>query len=155
METTPYGLAQAREQVKPVSPQELQTSQPQAVIFVDTSQDFARGHVPGARWVPRGYLELQIGEVAPSKETSIAVTCNNGREAFLSGATLTELGYRNVSVLEGGMAAWQQAGLPVEKGLSGVMLTPTDMVNAGADRNFSDRMTYLRWETALGDKYAT
>ena len=52
------------------------------------------------------------------------------------------------------MAAWQQAGLPLEKGLSGVMLTPTDMVNAGADRNFSDRMTYLRWETALGEKYA-
>ena len=125
------------------------------VIFVDTSQDFAGGHVPGARWVARGFLELQIREVAPSKETPIAVTCRDGRNAILSGATLTELGYRNVSVLEGGMAAWRQAGLPVENGLSGVMIAPTDMVNAGADRNFADRMTYLRWETALGDKYAT
>ena len=155
MAPPPFGLAQAREQVKLLSPQELQESQPQVVIFVDTSQDFAGGHVPGARWVARGFLELQIREVAPSKETPIAVTCRDGRNAILSGATLTELGYRNVSVLEGGMAAWRQAGLPVENGLSGVMIAPTDMVNAGADRNFADRMTYLRWETALGDKYAT
>ncbi|MFQ6027915.1 MAG: rhodanese-like domain-containing protein [Dehalococcoidia bacterium] len=156
MEITAFGLAEAREQVKPLSPQELQASQPSSVIFVDTSQDFAQGgHVPGANWVPRGSLELQIGDLVPSKDTPIAVTCNNGRNAILSGATLAELGYRDVSVLEGGMAAWQQAGLPVEKGLSGVMIPPTDMVNAGNDRNFSDRMLYLRWETALGEKYAT
>ena len=35
------------------------------------------------------------------------------------------------------------------------MIPPTDMVNAGNDRNFADRMLYLRWETALGNKYAT
>ena len=65
-----------------------------------------------------------------------------------------EMGYRDVSVLEGGMEGWRQAGLPVEQGLSGVMTPPTDMVNAGADRNFADRINYLRWETALGEKYA-
>ena len=151
----PFGLAQAREQVNLLQPQELQSSQPSVVIFVDSSQDFAGGHVPGARWVPRGSLELQIGELAPSKETAIAMTCRDGRNAVLSGATLKELGYRNVSVLDGGMAAWRRAGLQVEQGLSGVMLAPTDMVNAGADRNSADRITYLRWETALGEKYAT
>jgi rhodanese-related sulfurtransferase len=153
--STPFGLAEAREQVKALSPQELQAAQSPVVIFVNTSQEFASGHVPGANWVPRGSLELQIGELSPSKDTAITVTCSDGRNAALSGATLREMGYENVSVLEGGMAAWQQAGLPVEKGLSGVMLAPTDMVNAGADRNFADRMMYLRWETALGDKYAS
>jgi hypothetical protein len=53
------------------------------------------------------------------------------------------------------MAAWQQAGLPVEKGLSGVMRPPTDVVLSGPDRTFADMMHYLRWESALGDKYAT
>ena len=53
------------------------------------------------------------------------------------------------------MAAWQQAGLPVEKGLSGVMAAPTDVVLAGPDRNFADMQNYLRWEEALGYKYAT
>ena len=152
---TPFGLAQAREHVPHLSPQALQASQPSVVIFVDTSQDFARGHVPGARWVSRSFLELQIGDVAPSKQTAIAVTCCDGRNAALAGATLQALGYQNVSVLEGGMAAWQQAGLPVETGLSGVMQPPTDVLLSGPDRNYADMVHYLRWETALGDKYAT
>jgi rhodanese-related sulfurtransferase len=152
---TPFGLAQARASVELLSPQALQATPPPAVIFVDTSQDFARGHVPGARWVPRGSLELQIGDIVPSKETGIAVTCNGGAGAALAGATLKELGYPNVSVLEGGMAAWQAAGLPVETGLSGIMRPPTDVVLSGPDRNSADAINYLRWETALGEKYAT
>ncbi len=139
--------------MKSISPQELQASPP-TVIFVDTSQDFARGHVPGARWVPRGWLELWINDIVPSKSTPVAVTCADGRGAALAGATLKELGYQNVSVLDGGMFAWQKAGLPVEKGLSGVMAPPTDVVLAGPDRNFADMQNYLRWEEALGYKYA-
>jgi hypothetical protein len=52
------------------------------------------------------------------------------------------------------MAAWRQAGLGMEQGLSGVMRPPTDVVPSGPERNFADMMNYLRWETALGDKYA-
>ena len=69
-------------------------------------------------------------------------------------STLGELGYQNVSILDGGMAAWQKAGLPLEKGLAGVMTPPTDVVPAGPDRNFADMQNYLRWEEALGQKYA-
>ena len=85
------------------------------VIFVDTSQDFARAHVSGANWVPRGWLEFQIDSLASSHDTPIAVTCSDGRQATLAGATLKDLGYRTVTVLEGGMAAWQHAALPVER----------------------------------------
>ena len=141
--------------MKSISPQELQATPPPAVIFVDTSQDFARGHVPGARWVPRGWLELWIGDVVPSKSTPVAVTCLNDRGSMLAAVTLKELGYQRVSVLDGGMAAWQKAGLPLEKGLSGVMAPPTDVVPAGPDRNFADMQNYLRWEEALGHKYAS
>jgi rhodanese-related sulfurtransferase len=155
VEPTPFGLAQAREQVQLLSPQALQSSQTPVVLYVDTSQDFARGHVPGARWIPRGWLECQIGDLAPSKEAPIAVTSHDGQNAVLAGATLKELGYQHVAVLEGGMVAWQRAGLPVEEGLAGVMRPPTDVVLSGPDRNFADMMHYLRWETALGDKYAT
>ena len=153
-EELPAGYQEARANARSVSPRELQTSPPTAVIFVDTSQDFARGHVPGARWVPRGWLELWIGDIVPSKAASIAVTCADGRASALAAAILGELGYQNVSILDGGMAAWQKAGLPVEKGLSGVMAPPTDVVPAGPDRNFADMQNYLRWEEALGYKYA-
>jgi hypothetical protein len=51
------------------------------------------------------------------------------------------------------MAAWRQAGLPAERGLSGVMSSPNDVVLSGPDRNYADMMNYLRWEEALGTKY--
>ena len=153
-EPLPVGLAEARDRVRLLSPQSLQAARPPAVIFVDTSQDFAGGHVPGARWVPRGWLEFQIAGVAPAKETPIAVTCSDGVSSALAGSTLLDLGYEEVSVLEGGMAAWAREGQPVETGLSGVMAPPTDVVPSGPDRNYADMMNYLRWETALGDKYA-
>jgi rhodanese-related sulfurtransferase len=153
-EPSPCGLDAARSQVSLLSPQAFQASNPPVIIFVDTSQDFSRGHVPGAHWVPRGWLELRIAEVAPTHETPVAVTCLDGRNATLAGATLKELGYHNVTVLDGGMAAWQKAGLPVEKGLTGVMASPNDVVLSGPDRSYADMMNYLRWEEALGYKYA-
>lgn len=154
-EPAPFGLADAQRQVQLVSPQALQAAKSAVTIFVDTSQDFARGHVPGARWAPRGWLELWLSDVAPAHDTPVAVTCLDGRNAALAGATLKALGYQTVTVLDGGMAAWLAAGLPVEKGLSGVMSPPTDMVLSGVDRTFADMMNYLRWEEELGTKYAT
>ena len=149
----PAGYEQARRATKRVSPQALSASPSPAIVFVDTSQDFARGHAPGARWVPRGWLEFWIDDIVPSKNTAVTVTCNDGLGSTLAAATLKELGYTDVAVLDGGMAAWQKAGLPVEKGLSGVMAAPTDVVLSGPDRNFADMQNYLRWEEALGHKY--
>ena len=153
-EELPAGYTETLRSTKLVSAQELHTSPPTAVIFVDTSQDFARGHVAGARWVPRGWLELWIGDIVPAKDIPLTVTCHDGRNAVLAGATLRELGYQQISVLDGGMVAWQKAGLPVEKGLTGVMAPPTDVVLSGPDRNFADMQNYLRWEEALGSKYS-
>ena len=76
------------------------------------------------------------------------------KRQIFAGASLKAIGYQDVSVLDGGMAAWRRAGLDVEQGLSGVMRPPTDVVPSGPERNFADMMHYLRWETALGDKYA-
>jgi rhodanese-related sulfurtransferase len=154
-EALPAVYTEALRSTKLVSAQELHRSPPPAVIFVDTSQDFARGHVAGARWVPRGWLELWIGDIVPTKNTPVTVTCHDGRSAVLAGATLKELGFQQISVLDGGMLAWQKAGLPVEKGLAGVMAPPTDVVLAGPDRNFADMQNYLRWEEALGSKYSS
>jgi rhodanese-related sulfurtransferase len=151
----PAGYDAARARAALVTPQALHASPSPAVIFVDTSQDFARGHVPGARWVPRGWLELWIGDVLASKDTPVTVTCTDGVASVLAAATLRDLGYTAARVLDGGMDAWRKAGLPVERGLSGVMALPADVVPAGPDRNFADMQNYLRWEEALGQKYAT
>ena len=154
-ESVPHGLADARDKVSLVSAEDIRRAATPVTIFVDTSDDFARGHMPGSHWVPRGWLEFRIADVAHSGDAPIAVTCSDGLQSVLAGATLSELGYRGVSVLQGGMASWQAAGLPVERGLSGVMTPPNDVVLSGPDRNYADAIHYLRWEVALGSKYET
>ncbi len=151
----PELLVQARGSVRTVSPENLRNDESAVALFVDTSRDFARGHVPGARWVSRGWLEWQVGDFVPSTETRVVVTCGDGRQSLLAAATLMELGYSDVAALEGGMMTWSAAGLPLEEGLSGVMRTPGDIVFSGPDRSYADMQHYLRWETELGFKYAT
>ncbi len=152
--TIPFGLAEAFSKVRVISPKALEADQETVTIFVGASREFAYGHVAGSHWVPRGWLEIQIGDVAPAKDTRLAVSCVDGSQSTLAGGTLADLGYTDVSVLEGGTTAWRASGLTFEKGLTGVMLAPTDMVPAGPDRNYADMMNYLRWEEALGEKYA-
>ncbi len=155
MERAPIaGLAEAQARTKIVTPQELNDNPADIVIFVDTSQDFSGGHVPGSKWISRSWLEIEVPSAAADKDASIAVTCGSGRNSALAAATLAEMGYVNVSMLAGGMAAWRQAGLPVEQGLTGIVRPPADINYLGVDRSYGEMMNYLRWETELGYKYA-
>ena len=153
--TSIAGLGDAFRSVKLVEAQELLDNAPEVVLFVDTSQDFSAGHTPGAKWVSRSWLEIEIGGIAPDKSAPIAVTCVTGRNSALAAVALGELGYTNVSVLEGGMAKWREAGLPIEQGLTGIVRPPADINYLGVDRSYGEMMNYLRWETELGFKYAT
>ena len=150
---SPFGLAKARSQAHLVAPHELQGAPDRTVLFVGTSREFAAGHVPGASWVPRGWLEIQVADLAPDRELPLVVTCSDGVASCLAAATLAEMEYRDVWVLDGGMASWMEEGLAVERGLTGVMTPPNDVVPAGPDRGSADMMNYLRWEEELGRKY--
>jgi rhodanese-related sulfurtransferase len=155
-DSLPAGYREAQKQVECVGAEVLKarldsTSMP--VIFVGTSQEFSRGHIPGSRWVSRSWLEPRVGEVAPDRAAPVVLVCDNGLNATLAGATLKTLGYRDVWVLENGMQGWRQAGYVVEEGLSGIMTPPNDVLVMGVERNWADAIHYLRWEEELGHKY--
>ena len=132
----------------------LESARPPLTLYADTSDRFATGHVPGARWMPRGWLELRVAELAKDPATAIVVTDEDGHDAVLGAATLIELGYRDVTALAGGTEAWRKEARPLEQGLTGVLRPPDDVVPAGPDRSFADMINYLRWEERLGQKYA-
>lgn len=157
-EPEPFGLASARESVRHVPAATVRDllgmSAPPAAIFVGTSREFAAGHPPGSRWVPRGWLELRIEDLIPDWTEPIVVIDTDETGALLAARTLEGIGYHDVSVLAGGIRGLRAAGLPVEQGLSGIMESPDDVVPAGTDRSPADMIEYLRWEEALGAKYA-
>lgn len=83
------------------------------VLDVREREAYSLGHVPGARLLPRGQLELRVNEELPDPTRRIAVYCELGRISTLAAATLREMGFRAVA-LDGGMKAWREAGYPVE-----------------------------------------
>ena len=151
-------VAEARARVRETSTADLASRlaspHPPTVLYVDPSDRFAAGHVAGARWAPRGWLELRIAEVASDRDAPVVVTDEDGHDAVLAAATLMEMGYRDVTALAGGTGAWRKEGRPLEHGLTGVLRPPDDVVPAGPDRSFADMINYLRWEERLGHKYA-
>lgn len=83
------------------------------LLDVRTVEEFAEGRVPGAHNVPVKELESRLAEVP--KDRPVVVYCHSGGRAALAARQLRERGYANVSEMEGSLAAWQAAQLPVEK----------------------------------------
>ena len=83
-------------------------------LCVREKDAFAAGHVPGARHLPRGQLELRVNEEFPDPTLRIVTYCEFGKISTLAAATLRDLGFLRAAALDGGMKAWREAGLPLE-----------------------------------------
>lgn len=86
------------------------------VLDVRERDAYEIGHVPGARLLPRGQLELRVNDELPDPTRRILTVCEFGRISTLAAATLRGLGFRHVVALDGGMKAWRDAGYPLVPG---------------------------------------
>jgi glyoxylase-like metal-dependent hydrolase (beta-lactamase superfamily II)/rhodanese-related sulfurtransferase len=86
------------------------------VLDVRERDAYEEGHVPGARLLPRGQLELRVNEELPDPTRRVVTVCEFGRISTLAAATLRELGFMRVVALDGGMKAWREAGFPLVRG---------------------------------------
>ena len=85
------------------------------VVDLRSVADYAKGHILGARNIPLAELERRAGELDKFKAKPVIVHCDHGNRSGVGVGLLRKNGFANVSNLTGGYAAWQQAGLPVEK----------------------------------------
>jgi rhodanese-related sulfurtransferase len=85
------------------------------VVDVREPNEFASGHVLGAKNVPLAKLDASGADLAKKKERPVIVYCDGGDRSAKALSALKRQGYTRVANLSGGLAAWQQAGLPVEK----------------------------------------
>ena len=99
------------------------------VVDIRELEEFREGHVPDAVNIPRGLLEIRADPASPSADASLSaersarvlVYCTKGPGArsLFAARTLMDMGYENVDVLAGGLNAWAEAGLPVERSMAG------------------------------------
>jgi molybdopterin/thiamine biosynthesis adenylyltransferase/rhodanese-related sulfurtransferase len=85
------------------------------IIDVRERDEWSEGYIPGAKWIPRGFLELRIEDQVADRDKPVIVYCAGGTRSALAARSLRELGYRNVQSLSGGFAAWKRAGQPFDK----------------------------------------
>jgi glyoxylase-like metal-dependent hydrolase (beta-lactamase superfamily II)/rhodanese-related sulfurtransferase len=92
----------------------IQRNDPELVLLdVREKEAFDAGHIPGARHLPRGQLELRVNKELPDPTRRILVCCEFGQISTLAAATLRELGYTQAAALDGGVKAWRESGLPL------------------------------------------
>ena len=84
-----------------------------SVVDVRDPGEYGTGHIIGAKNVP--LTRLEAGELPKRKDKPLIVYCDTGERAGKAVAALKKQGFERVVNLSGGLRAWQQAGLPVEK----------------------------------------
>jgi len=90
------------------------------LIDVREAHEWDDSHLEAATLVPELTVAERIAEVAPDQSERVLLYCRTDNRSARSAAVLRELGYQDVAYMEGGIIAWEAAGLPVaeESGLT-------------------------------------
>jgi sulfur-carrier protein adenylyltransferase/sulfurtransferase len=120
-------IRQIRSRIEEVDPSEVRAAlngngngngNGHGVVLLDVreSEEWDAGHIPGAKHVPRGYLESRVeGAIGADRSQRVVVYCASGQRSALAADTLKELlGYEDVASMNGGITLWKDRGYDVE-----------------------------------------
>jgi sulfur-carrier protein adenylyltransferase/sulfurtransferase len=110
-------LRQVKSQIDEVDPSEVNELIDEGVSVIDVREtdEVAAGHLPGAKHIPRGYLESRIEGIVPDRDAHVILYCASGNRSAYAARTLAEdLGYTNVSSMTGGITLWKDRGYQVQ-----------------------------------------
>ena len=94
---------------------QLMNREKAVVIDVCESAEFAAGHITGAKNIPLGELETKLPGAVKNKTLPLILVCASGMRSGRAVAIAKKLGYEQAQSLSGGLKAWKDANLPVEK----------------------------------------
>ncbi len=124
-------LADVKREIREASPADvkkrLDANEPVTLLDVREPEEWQGGHLPGAVHIPRGTLEMKVGNAVPDPKAPVVVYCAGGARSAFAARSLKLLGYDNVVSMAGGFGAWRDASLPVE--------TPSPPVGGAAPSN--------------------
>lgn len=85
------------------------------ILDVRDTGEYAAGHIANAKHVPEAQLADRMKELDKYKSRPVIVSCRTGSRAPIVSGLLRKRGFGEVFALKGGVAAWQQASLPLQK----------------------------------------
>lgn len=110
-------IAEAKEQIEEVSPEEVQAlrSSGESVVYLDVREpnEWNLGRIPGAVHLPRGNLETKI-EALVDRQQRVVVYCARGNRSALAALTMKQMGYENVASMSRGFLGWADANGEIE-----------------------------------------
>ena len=113
-------IRKIRSQIEEVDPSDVKSvlSNGNGFVLLDVreSEEWDAGHIPGAKHIPRGYLESRVeGVVGSDRSKRVVIYCASGQRSALAANTLKELlGYEDVASMNGGITLWKDRGYDVE-----------------------------------------
>jgi molybdopterin/thiamine biosynthesis adenylyltransferase/rhodanese-related sulfurtransferase len=110
-------LRQIKSRIDEVDPSRVreQVSNGAVVVDVREAEEWSGGHIPGAKHVPKSYLESRI-EGTADRDQHVILYCQSGnRSAWAARTLIEELGYENVESMTGGFTLWKDRGYEVDQ----------------------------------------
>jgi len=108
-------LSKTKKEIREVNVNDVQTriqNNGVALLDVREKEEWDEGHLPGATFLPRGFLEVRVEKEVPEKDKPVIVYCAGGTRSAYAAKTLQDLGYTDVVSMAGGYGQWKNAGLP-------------------------------------------
>jgi len=84
------------------------------LVDVREEHEWAEGHLPTARHLSEGVLERDVEAEIPELDAEIVLYCGGGYRSALAAEALGQMGYTDVTSMDGGFRGWKDAGHPVE-----------------------------------------
>jgi molybdopterin/thiamine biosynthesis adenylyltransferase len=110
-------LREIKNRIDEVDPSVVREQISNGAVVVDVREvdEFAAGHIPGSKHVPKSYLETRIEGAAPDRTQHVILYCQSGnRSAWAARTLLDDLGYEHVESMRGGITLWKDRGYEVE-----------------------------------------
>ena len=110
-------LRQIKSRIDEVDPAVVREQASNGAVMIDVREpeEWSAGHIPGAKHVPKSYLESRIEGAVPDRDAHVILYCASGNRSAWAARTLTEdLGYESVESMTGGFTLWKDRGYEVE-----------------------------------------
>jgi sulfur-carrier protein adenylyltransferase/sulfurtransferase len=110
-------LRQIKSRIDEVDPAEVREQAANGAVVIDVREvdEWSTGHIPGAKHVPKSYLESRIEGAAPDRSQHVILYCQSGnRSAWAARTLLEDLGYEHVESMTGGITLWKDRGYDVD-----------------------------------------